>query len=81
MKTDRVLTMDEYLNEWGMVPTRVESAGCDARHIPIADEKDVDLKRGTHAAVIAIAGGIPISGALDRVLPASSRNAQNRNQC
>ena len=44
MKTDRVLTMDECLNEWGMVPTRVEPAGCDARHIPIAEEKDLEFK-------------------------------------
>ena len=44
MKTDRVLTMDECLNEWGMIPTRVEPPGCDARHIPIA-EKDMDFKR------------------------------------
>jgi hypothetical protein len=43
MKTDRVLTMDEYLHEWGAVPMRVEPPACDARHIPIAEEKDVDL--------------------------------------
>ena len=49
MKTDRVLTMDECLNEWGMVSTRVESAGCDARHIPIAEEKDVDFKRNARS--------------------------------
>lgn len=49
MKTDRVLTMDECLNEWGMVPTRVEPAGCDVRHIPIAEEKDVDLKRNARS--------------------------------
>ena len=41
MKTDRVLTMDECLNEWGIVPTRVEPAACDARHVPIAEEMDV----------------------------------------
>ena len=59
MKTDRVLTIDECLNEWGMVPTRVEPAGCDARHIPIAEEKDLD-SRATHAAAIAIAGVIRV---------------------
>jgi hypothetical protein len=42
MKTDRVLTMDECLNEWGLVPTRVEPAGCDARHVPIT----ADMKPG-----------------------------------
>jgi hypothetical protein len=41
--------MDECLNEWGMVPTRVEHAGCDARHIPIAEEKDVDFKRNARS--------------------------------
>ena len=45
MKTDRVLTVDEYLNERGMVPTRVEPAGCDTRQIPIAEDKDVDFQR------------------------------------
>ena len=49
MKIDRVLTMDECLNEWGMVPTRVEPAGCVARHIPIAEEKDVDFKRNARS--------------------------------
>jgi hypothetical protein len=49
MKTDRVLTMDECLNELGLVPTRVEPPGCDARHIPIAEEKDVDLKRNARS--------------------------------
>jgi hypothetical protein len=46
MKTDRVLTMDECLNEWGAVPTRVDPPTCDARHIPITEEKEVD--RGRH---------------------------------
>jgi hypothetical protein len=49
MKTDRVLTMDEYLNERGMVPTRVEPAGCDTRHIPIAEDKDVDFQRNARS--------------------------------
>ena len=49
MKTDRVLTMDECLNEWDMVPTPMEPAGCDARHIPIAEEKDVDFKRNARS--------------------------------
>ena len=41
--------MDECLNEWGMVPTRVEPAACDARHIPIAEEKHVGLKRNARS--------------------------------
>jgi hypothetical protein len=44
MKTDRVLTMDECLNEWGAVPMRVDPPACDARHIPIAEEKGMDSR-------------------------------------
>ena len=44
MKTDRVLTMDECLNEWGAAPMQVDPPACDARHIPITKEKDVDLR-------------------------------------
>jgi hypothetical protein len=49
MKTDRVLTMDECLYEWGTVPTRVDPPACDARHIPIAEEKDVDLRKNARS--------------------------------
>jgi hypothetical protein len=45
MKTDRVLTMDECFNEWGAVPMHVDPPTCDARHIPIAEETDADLRR------------------------------------
>ena len=45
MKTDRVLTMDECFNEWGAVPMHVVPPTCDARHIPIAEETDADLRR------------------------------------
>ena len=65
MKTDRVLTMDEYLNEWGMVPTRVEPAACDARHIPIAEGKDVDFKRNARSCNCD-RWGHPCAGCLDR---------------
>ena len=65
MKTDRVLTMDECLNEWGMVRTRVEPAGCDARHIPIAEEKDVDFK-GNARSCNCDRWGHPCSGCVDR---------------
>ena len=65
MKTDRVLTMDEYLNEWGMVPTRVEPAACDARHIPIAEEKDVDFKRNARSCNCD-RWGHPYPGCVDR---------------
>ncbi len=39
MKTDRVLTMDECLSEWGAVPMRVDPPARDALHIPIAEEE------------------------------------------
>ena len=45
MKTDRVLTMDQCFNEWGAVPMHVDPPVCDARHIPIAEETDADLRR------------------------------------
>jgi hypothetical protein len=41
MKTDRVLTTDECLNEWGAVLTPVDPPACDARHVPITEGKDV----------------------------------------
>jgi hypothetical protein len=44
MKTDRVLTMDECLNQWGAAPMQAEPPACDARHIPITKEKDVDVR-------------------------------------
>jgi hypothetical protein len=36
MKRDRVLTMDECLNEWGTIRMHVDPPGHDARHVPIA---------------------------------------------
>jgi hypothetical protein len=42
MKTDRVLSVAECLNEWGAVPTRVEPPACGARHVPIT----ADMKPG-----------------------------------
>ena len=74
MKTDRVLTMDECLNEWGMVPTRVEPVGCDARHIPIAEEKDVDFKRNARSCNCD-RWGHPCAGCLDRKKTNESRRS------
>jgi hypothetical protein len=42
MKTDLVLTMDQYLNAWCVAP-RVKAPTRDARHIPITTEGDVNL--------------------------------------
>ena len=44
MKIDRVLTMDECLNEWGAAPMQVDPPACDARHIPITKEENVDVR-------------------------------------
>jgi hypothetical protein len=46
MKTDRVLTMDEYLDACCVVPTSVNPPARDARHVPItvADDHDSDTK-------------------------------------
>jgi hypothetical protein len=49
MKTDRVLTMQECLNEWGVVSMHVDPPRRDARHIPIAEEKDVNLGRNVRS--------------------------------
>jgi hypothetical protein len=38
MRTDRVLTVEECLKEWGAVPMRVDPPACGARHVPIAAE-------------------------------------------
>jgi hypothetical protein len=48
MKTDLVLTMDEYLNACCVTP-RVKPPAKDARHVPITTESDANLhlrKRG-----------------------------------
>jgi hypothetical protein len=52
MKTDRVLTIDEYreyLDQCCVIPKpkRTSPPGCDARHIPITAEED--LHSGTEA--------------------------------
>ncbi len=42
MKTDLVLTMDEYLDQCRGVPQRLSPPSRDARHISIAAEDQVD---------------------------------------
>jgi hypothetical protein len=46
MKTDCVLTMDEYFNEICAVPKYVSRPASDARHIPITAECSPDLGTG-----------------------------------
>ncbi len=48
MKTDVVLTMDEYLDQCCALPKPVSPAAPDARHVPITAEDDIDLKREAH---------------------------------
>jgi hypothetical protein len=48
MKTDRVLTMDEYLNEICVVAKHVTPPAGDARHIPITAEDDVHSGTEAH---------------------------------
>lgn len=48
MKTDLVLTMDEYLNACTVAPP-VKAPAKDARHIPITTERDANLHTKKHA--------------------------------
>lgn len=57
MKTDLVLTMDEYLDECGVVPHKATPPAPDARHVPITANEDVDLDQ-EETATGATAGAI-----------------------
>lgn len=43
MKTDLVLTIDEYLDECGVVPHKANPPAPEARHVPITANEDVEL--------------------------------------
>jgi len=49
MKTDLVLTMDEYLDECCVVPKHVSPPAPDARHISITAGDNPDLNAGEHS--------------------------------
>jgi hypothetical protein len=49
MKTDRILTMFEYLDQWGLIPMRVTPPAGNARHVPIATETNVAPTSHEHA--------------------------------
>ena len=49
MKTDRILTMKECLDEWCILPTHVNPPAGDAHHVPITTQDDVDLKTAEHS--------------------------------
>src|SRR5438477_347212 len=48
MKTDFVLTMDEYLSKCRVFPKRVNPPAPDARHISIRGADNLDLNAGQH---------------------------------
>jgi hypothetical protein len=48
MKTDLVLTMDEYLKAWCVAPHDVNRPAKDARRVPITTRDEVDLDRREH---------------------------------
>jgi hypothetical protein len=48
MKTDLVLTMDEYRDQCCGVPKRGSPPGCDARHISMTAGDNPDLNAGEH---------------------------------
>jgi hypothetical protein len=49
MKTDLVLAIDEYLDECCVVPQPPSPPGCDARHISITAEDQVDSSVEVHS--------------------------------
>ncbi len=56
MKTDRVLTMTEYLDQCCVVRRHVDPPAFHARHISISAEEEVDLGRETDARSCARRG-------------------------
>ena len=48
MKTDVVLTMDEYLNKCAVARMHVNPPASDARHVPITAENDLDSGGEAH---------------------------------
>ncbi len=49
MKTDVVLTMDEYLDQRCALPKPVSPPVRDARHVPVTAENDLDSGTDAHA--------------------------------
>jgi len=50
MKTDLVLTMDEYVNKTCFVPKRISPPARTARHIPISAEDHWRSDKGSHTS-------------------------------
>jgi hypothetical protein len=48
MKTDVVLTMNEYLDQCWVLPKPVSRPSSDARHVPITGEKEPDSGGEAH---------------------------------
>ena len=49
MKTDVVLTMDEFLNACCAVPHHIKPPADGVRHVPIAEQKDVHIGNNGHS--------------------------------
>ena len=71
MKTDRVLTMDEYLNNICVAPKHVRPPASDARRIPITAEEDMNSGAEAHGCRCD-RWGHPCPGCLERKLPERS---------
>lgn len=48
MKTDRVLTTEQWINEWLAASPHVDPPACDARHVPITSEGNLDPRKKDH---------------------------------
>jgi len=59
MKTDLVLTMDEYLDQYCVIPKRLSPPARDARHISIKAEDQVEIRAWKCTVADGINGVIP----------------------
>jgi hypothetical protein len=73
MKTDLVLTMDEYLDQYCVIPKRLSPPARDARHISITTEEQVDSSVEVHSCRCD-QWGLPCPGGL-KSRPASEQES------
>ena len=74
MKTDRVLSIDECLNEWGVVPTRVKPPACGARHVLITAEMK-PVPRANARSCNCDRWGHPCSGCVERIVQTETESS------
>ena len=81
MKLDRVLTMGECLASWYGGVSCVKPPADDARHVPVAAQDDVEIRRQRTTFAAAIDGGtsVKIASVLTNRSAAKSRNFSRRN--